>query len=643
MTVGLARIPKWIWLALLLVVAYIARYYPVFAERVLLWDDFFLLADSATLPRFQQAFLYTFLHFIPFLRLSMLGFMQLVPVSLLPLATSLWSVFWVSWLVFAFVRLTRAYGLSAVGAMLGVAFIVFNPMFAEVQVWLTSTFYLVALVFTVEGLAQLERALQTQRQRHWLAAALCSVLAPSAWSTGYIVPALYLVTVAMEWRRLEHKRPALLLVLVSVLAYPALRIVGELVSGHTYQQVTPWDILPTLYALFKLIGDGLVLGSLGLWQLPQDHIRFPEQLLVVTSLLVVSSLLLLYWRTQWRKQIVLALVSVILGLFVPILFRGTQFSYDDLRWFIRYMATPLFGAGLAIAVAAHLCLQRYRVTPLLVISGCVIVVFVSFVNRMPEHYVGGGNQQNKFRAQQVAQLRFLEELFATARRLGIGADPLKDAYFVPVEGAQANMNPAGLYGGHREPNPSPLTRSSYDELDGMIESSNVWQQYQKLSYAPVLSGPILEARAIEGREPVSLLGAPTAFHDIDVLDDPSNSNAFDAFWISGGDPYVSYRVPDSAGSVGRVIIEAEVLGRQNVHLELSLGSKDRSIRNPSVFLWCGKPRCVFDVPVARLPWFPATAYESLRIDPDGLRHPKEEAQLRLWRLAVLPREGGLRR
>lgn len=632
----LRQAPKWIWLALFLAVLYALRYHSVFLERILLWDDFFLLGDSATLPRFRHSFFYTFLHFVPFLRLSMLGFMQLVPVHFLPMATSLWAAFWVGWLAIAFFRLARLYGISPVPALLGIAFIVFNPMFAEVQVWLTSTFYLVALVFVVEGLVQVETALATGKVRHWAAAAILSVLAPCAWSTGYIVAPLYFITVVWDRAWLKNRKAAIFVVTFSFLAYPILRVVGEYFAGHTYLQVEPWNIFSLLHALLKIIGDGLVLGSLGLWRTPDKHVTFSEPLLIFLSLTLIAVCLALYVKSCWRKQIALALTSIILGLAIPIFFRGSHFPYEDFRWFIRYFTTPLFGLALVIAVAAHMALQSYRRASVYVGICFTVIIAIALIDRMPEHYVGGGHYKNRFREQQVKQLRFFDKFFSAAKAAGVGAQPLIEAYFLPVEGNFSNVNGAALYGGHLESNNAPIKFESYQVLDQVIRSSGAWRDYQLLSYSPDISGWMLEPKDLSGKRTFQLSNILNLSGDIRQKAVFRGKTLPDEFLITGGDPYVVYSLPTGMQRIDRVLLDIEVIGLPNVHAQLALASKDPLIRNPSLFVSCPKLRCSFDVPISRLPWFPPVEFTSIRIDPDGVNGPEQKVQLRLWNISVVP-------
>ncbi len=632
----LRQAPKWIWLALFLTVLYALRYYMAFSERILLWDDFFLLGDSATLPRFRHSFLYTFVHFVPFLRLSMLGFMQLVPVHLLPMATSLWAVFWVGWLALAFFRLARLYGIAPVPTLLGIAFIVFNPMFAEVQIWLTSTFYLVALVFVVEGLVQVETALVTGKKRHWGAAAVCGVLAPCAWSTGYIVAPLYFITVFWKRAWQANSKPAVFLVGFTFLAYPALRVAGEYFAGHTYLQVEPWDVLSLLHALLKIIGDGLILGSLGLWRTPDKHVSFSDPLLIILSLALVAVILVMYAKSNWRKQIVLALTSIILGLAVPILFRGTQFPYEDFRWFVRYFTTPLFGLALIIAIAAHAALRDYRRASLHIGLCLAVIIAISFTNRMPEHYVGGGHYKNRFREQQAEQLHFLDNFFSVAKIMGVGAQPLIYAYFLPIEGNFANVNGSGLYRGYREPNDEAVKPEICIVLNQVIRSSKVWQSYQTLSYSPELSGPILEPKDMTGERTVQLSEIRNLSNDIHRKSVSGSAKFPHEFTITGGDPYIVYLLPAGTPRVERVLLDIEVIGLPSVHTQLTLSSKDPSVKYPSFFASCPKPRCAFDVPISRLPWFPFVEFVSIKIDPDGVNGPEQKVQLRLWNVSVIP-------
>lgn len=628
-------VPTWGWLALLLAVLYALRYYLPLSERVLLWDDFFLLADSATPPRFQQNFLYTFLHFVPFLRLAMLGFMQL-PLSWLPLATSLWTVFWVSWLCVAFFRLARLYGISPAPALLGIAFIVFNPMFAEVQIWLTSTFYLVALVFVVEGLVQLEWALVTNRTTRWVAAAAFSLLAPCAWSTGYIAAILYLVIIGWGWRRVHNRKAALIVVAFAFLAYPALRLLGEYLVGHTYLSVTPWSIPQLLLTLLKIIGDGLVFGSLGLWRTPDKQVAFPGSLLIMLTLALITALAVMYWRWPiWRKQLLLAAVSIVVALAIPIYFRGTQFQYADFRWFIRYFTTPLFGLGLVVALAVHETWQRSSRGSRYVGASFVVMLLISFTNRMPEHYVGGGHRHWRLHAQQVAQLRFLDRLSDAAHRHGVGAQPLINAYFVPIEGSLSNVNGAGLYTGYREPNNDPIAPAAHQALVQTIRTSCAWQGYAKLTFTPELSGPILDPKGnFEGV--VRLVRPHMLSSDVHVDAAAGLTGKSQAFVITGGDPYLSYVLPAEAAYVERILLDVEIAGRSSAHIQVTLAGRSHPAHTPSLFVSCPQSRCRFDIPVSRLPWFPPGPYSDLRIDPDGLGQSEPQQQLLIHNLAIVP-------
>lgn len=627
-------LPSWIWLALLLIALFAVRYSVPLSQRVLLWDDFFLLADSATMPRFEHNFLYTYLHFIPFLRLAMLGFMQL-PLSWVPLATSLWAVFWVCWLVFAFFRLARLYGIAPVPTLLGIAFIVFNPMLAEVVIWLTSTFYLVALVFTVEGLVQLERALKTNRVINWIGAGACALLAPCAWSTGYITAILYLVVIGWDWRRLPNRKSALLVLAFAFLAYPAVRILGEYVAGHTYLSVTPWSIPQLALAMLKIIGDGLVLGSLGLWRLPQNHVSFATPLIIGLTLALGLAFVVMYWRwPTWRKQIMLAAVSIVVALAIPIYFRGTQFAYADFRWFIRYFTTPLFGLGLVIAVATHRAYLRVPHVRRYVVAAFSVMILVSFVNKMPEHYVGGGNYKNRFRSAQTAHLKLVEQLSKVAHAHGVGAQPLINEYHVPIEGALTNFNGAGFYRGFREPNEAPISVDAHRVLTQTIRDARMWEKYQKLSFAPEIPDGLSEPKG-KARERFDLPAPVRLSHDIRAVGQVKAAQGAREFVMTGGDPYITYAIPADVSAIDRVLIDVEIPQRQSLRLQVALGADGRAY-TPSVFVNCRKSRCTFDVPVSRLVWFPAAPSSSLRIDPDGIGQSDQKTRIILHSVSIVP-------
>lgn len=380
---------SWVWLAALLAGVYAFRHYSTFTERALMWDDFLFFGEAATMPRFYQTLLYTFLHFTPLLRLSVFGMFHLVPLHLLPAATSVWNVFWVCCLAVGFLRLARIYGISPVAALLGITFILFNPLFAEVQIWYIETFNLIALVFIVEGLVQLEKAVTTDRTFHWVASALLSILASCAWSSGYYVGLFYATVVYFERARLERPWKALTILAVAFLTYPALKTLGMHLCGGTVQDVTPWTPGKLMEALSYIVGHGLLFGSLGLWGTPQAPIKVPKPLWIPATIFLTAAIVVLGLKKEWRKHAAISLIAIYVGLAVPVYFRGTQFSYDDFRWFIRYFTKPVFGMGLFVSIVAHLALQRFRHAWLGVSAFLVLMAVVSFVNKMPEHYVGG--------------------------------------------------------------------------------------------------------------------------------------------------------------------------------------------------------------------------------------------------------------
>lgn len=633
-------VPAWVWLAVLLAGIYAFRHYPTFTERALLWDDFLFFTETATMPRFYQTLLYTFLHFTPFLRLSVFGMFHLVPLPLLPAATSAWNVFWVVCLAISFFRLVRVYGISPVAGLLGITFILFNPLFTEVQIWYIETFNLVALVFIVEGLVQLEKAVATDRPLHWVAAALLSILASCAWSSGYYVGLFYVAVAYYEKARLVRPWKALTVLAIAFLTYPALKTLGMHLCGGTIQDVTPWTLGKLLKALSYIVGHGLFFGSLGLWGTPHDPINVPKPLWIPATIFLTAAIVALGLKKEWRKHAVISLIAIYVGLAVPVYFRGTQFSYDDYRWFVRYFTKPVFGMGLFLSIVAHLALQRFRHAWLGVSAILLLMAVVLFVNKMPEHYVGAGTpvaQEFRFRKHQVQQLGFLEELFATARYLGVGSQPFLNEYFIPIGGCSANINNVGLYKGSSEPNMTPLTPEQRRALDRVIKRSGIWESYQNFSHLFIVPEPLLEAKAEEGDVRVDLLAESPSHVSKDILIPtvPTFGKGMKEMSIMGKGPSITFKIPESIQGVCRLFIEAEVAGVPKVHVRVTLVSDDPGVRSPSLSLTGASTRQVFDVPLSRMPWFPTVKYKEIRVEPNGVGSAGQTLTFRLWRLEIV--------
>ncbi len=630
--------------ALLIVLAYGARHWYTLTHRVLMWDDFLLLSDSATVPRFAHCFLYTFLHFIPFLRLAMFAFIQLLPVHHLPAATSLWCLFWVVAFALSFLRLLRLYGIALLPALAGLSFVLFNPLFAEIEIWFTSTFYLIALVLGLEGLVQMEHYLRGGGRWRAIASGILFLLAPSAWSTGYIAAGLGALVIIGAWRTLSapRRRGGLLLLAWAFLAYPALRFVGEFVAGSTYLSVTPWKIGSMIQATLKLVGDGLIFGSLGLWGMPaRPFPRPPDVMLYLASGLVMLPIVAIARGKNWRLQAGLAFVAVFPALAVPLYFRGTQFSYDDMRWFVRYFTTPLFGGGMVLAIAGHMVLMRWRNGALWSFGLMALMITVGFLNKLPEHYVYAGlprERQHNLRRPQMEQLRYLSRLFATAQAQHVGAQPLVDAYYAPLEGSVANHNAMGLYTGYNEPNAQPISAPVVQALNQIIRESEVWKSYQSLTYNFDLPTPLLRpGRPGEDMAGAINLGIETLMQtspDIHLTQITASTAPAGEYLITGGDPYLSFRLPPEMPPIDRVVVDAEILGAEHMDLEFTLAGTDGSptaslrVRGETTHFIC-------DVPVGRFAWLYQGRHTILRLDPEA-QLGASPLRLRLWRVAVVP-------
>lgn len=455
---------------------FVLRHASTFLNRSLLWDDLTHLSEASSWESFKLNALYTHLHFIPLMKFCYFLMMRFFPLHLIPAGSSFFCFFWVFYFVWAYLRLLKVYGVSELSSLVSLGFILLNPLLSENIVWLCSNFYLVATVFVAEGLYQLELAFLTNRLRNWFGALLCGVLAPCLWSVGYILPFLYLVTFLFHLKsKKSAKISALITIGFSVIFYPALRILGESHSGHDYTGISTHGFLPWIGNMLRIFGDGL-LGSFGLWgRHPFRRNNFPDLQLNVLTIALWAYMLTQFKNREQRKPYLIAMSSLGLGLGVPYLFRGSQFNYEDLRWFIRYFATPLFGAGIILALSLDRYVLGHKRRLNALVFGLICFVIFSFQDRMPEHYIRGGVPQGKsFRQVQVRQLAFLETFFKQAREFGIRKDDLQKTFYIMVVGERFR-NGVSLY--HSIDAKEHLSLAKEVLLRKMITDEMLWKGY----------------------------------------------------------------------------------------------------------------------------------------------------------------------
>lgn len=577
-------------LATLLALCFGARYFLPYSQRILLWDDFMHFYHGTTTEQFLKHWFSTYLHFIPLMKLIYFLLMQSFPLSYLPMVTSLWTFFLVCWFSFVFVRLVRFYEISHLAGLSALSFVLFNPMFSEVQMWFCSSFYLMGLVLAMEGVIQVEYAIRGDRNIRWAGALVFGVLAPCAWSMGYLVAIYYAVIFFLERKRVHSPVKALSILLCAFFVYPALRTLGELWLGHDYTGVKPWEFLPWIKAMNRIVGDGLILGSLGFWEKPANLIKHAGRFLNVLSLAMFLGVVCLIRSRRWKKLGVLAFFSIWLGYGVPFFFRGPQFSYEHLKWFLRYFATPLFGTALALAVFWHWLCEKQPKARLMCLIAMTLMVLISLGDKMPEHYVSAGSPRKKnFRPAQVIQLEFLERFFEKARALGIHSNDLSDHYYLPIVG-ERTFNGMNLYGGSNAP--EPLHEKAVRILDKEF-ASPLWESYLPFGFVPELSANQL-GRKYEKPTRASILPLVARGGLLPLV-----SISGEKFRVMNQDPFLVYEL-NPARNLS--LLSWKIDTSSSLKLRFTFEFTEPQMHDRFVIVRC--PPCSFTLPMERLPWIP---------------------------------------
>ncbi len=475
----------------------------------------------------------------------------------------------------------------------------------------------------LEGTLQLEYALTSQKKFHWIAAGILAILAPLSWSLGYVVAPFYLVVLYYGRKNLKTWKFPTFALSSAVLVYPVLKIIGEMTSGHDYTGVVPWDAVSLWKALWRIVGDGLILGSLGFWEKPIHAIKYGGRLLNLLSFVVFVLVFLIWRETRWKKQAVLIFISILLGFGIPYYFRGPQFPYENLKWFLRYFATPLWGAALALAIGLEILIKRYAWGRLGCFFTVCLIFLISIGDSMPEHYVNAGSPKNlNLRRAQVAQLEFLDHFFALAKSHSLGRQMLLKHYFIPIVG-EPTRNVVDLFDGDGPLFENRASEAGLLELDKTLASSEIWKTYGSFGFDPTIDLPLLKRADSIGRTlPTPIISRAISVSGVERVPPRSTDKVPYEFLILSDYPQIAFELSQPR-QFDLLVFETEIekIPLQQIRFTFEFDEPQQFTR--SVRVRCASSRCTFELPMERLLWIPRIPILKILLNLEGVDNAHE--------------------
>lgn len=609
------------WIALFLCLAYFARYCVPLSQRIVLWDDFRDFTDAASSEFFSRHWLNTInFHFVPLLKLCYFLIFRAIPLPFLPTATSVWIILCVAFFSLSFIRLLHFYKISLLAGLTGLSFVLFNPMLSEVQIWFASSFCLVAVALTIEGILQWELAIRTNSAIHWILAVLLGFLAPLTWTMGYIVGIYYLIIALHERKKIKSLLPLGIALSIPLLSYPVMRGLSAVTIGYDAIEIKPLDALSLWRALTKIIGDGLILGSLGFWEVPRSGIKHAGRFLNLLTAIVMFGVVYLAVKREWRKQSCLILTAIVLGFGVPFLFRGSQTSYDGIKWYLRYFSTPVFGGALLISIFAQMAISKYHQAKLGCVFGMILMVLISFGDQMPEYYARGSLAQKiNLRPVQQSQFKLLDKLFSIARQYGLGKEYLSRYFYFPVEGGFYSYNGMDLFTTGDELEENEVKPEAIRTLDAVFGEADVWKSYNMFSSAPELAVSILARPWDSTRASLDLITStkPETFQ----ITESSRNQIYEL-----ETPLLIYQMFWETALEGQ--------GKQRIKFTFEFDTPQPVTR--AVVISCPKSPCVFQLPMERLVWIPREPIKRVILDILNIDELKRPVKFTVLRAGVIP-------